>query len=38
MWGVESMVKYTKKIAEKISSEKKISFSQKHKKVDSNFT
>jgi len=34
----ESMVKYTKKVDEKISSLKRGSFSQKHKKVDSKFT
>jgi hypothetical protein len=32
------MVKYTKTIEEKISSLKRGSFSQKHKKVYSNFT
>jgi hypothetical protein len=31
------MVKYTKKV-EKISNLKRVSFSQKYKKVDSNFT
>jgi hypothetical protein len=34
----ESMVFYTKKVDEKISSLKRNSFSQKQKKVDSNFT
>ncbi len=34
----ENMVKYTKKVDEKISSLKRGNFSQKHKKVDLNFT
>ncbi len=34
----ESMVKYIYKVDEKISSLKINSFSQKHKKIDSNFT
>jgi hypothetical protein len=34
----ENMVECTKKVDEKISSLKRGSFSQKHKKVDSNFT
>ncbi len=34
----ESMVKHTKKVDEKISSFKISNFSQKHKKIDSNFT
>jgi hypothetical protein len=32
------MVKYTKKVEEKISSLKRVSFAQKYKKVNSNFT
>jgi hypothetical protein len=34
----ESMVKYAKEVDKKISSLKRGSFSQKHKKVGSNFT